>query len=232
MNVSDIDQEIQDHGFANTTTAARRLAYINDAIWDVCSRVQWPFLEKTIALTFNGSSAAPTNWPTDFKSVQAMVNTTTGATIMPERVDFLDKRNALNLTEAGDPVWYYFRGSGGTSSGDVSGGPGQPAVCNFWPIPPSGQSVQMRYLAQHPQVSAGTTESGIWIPPQHHRVIVLGALWKCYDQEDDPGMATRFQQLFEARIESMKRDVFQRQVDRPERIYVIGYDDYDLDYYY
>jgi hypothetical protein len=231
VNVTDITQELTDHGFGNTVPSARQIWFINDTIWDICSRDKWPFLEKTVTLTFAGNSATASNWPSDFKAVMSMVDTSNGSVIQPERVEFLDKRNALNLTQSGDPVWYSFIGTGGTSAGD-SGSPGEPAVCNFWPLPGGNTTVQMRYLAQHPQVTSLTTESGILIPPQHHRVISLGTLWKCFDMEDDPEMATRYQQLYEARIEAMKRDIFMRQYDRPDRIYVIGYDDYDLDYYY
>ena len=232
MNVADITQELSDHGFANTVSPTRQVWYINDTIWDICSREKWPFLEKTLTLTFDGTNAFPSNWPSDFKATLDMVNPGTGMVIMPELVDYTDKRNAMNLTQGGDPLYYYFVGSGGTSTGDSESPIGDSAVCSFWPIPSSGTSLQMRYVCQHPQVSANTTESGILLPPQHHRVISLGALWKCFDQEDDPEMATRYQQLYEARIQSMKQDIFMRQYDRPQRIYVIGYDDHDADYYY
>lgn len=232
MQVSDITQELADHGFGNTVTTTRQLWFINDTIWDICSREKWPFLEKSVTLTFSGSSATATNWPSDFKATLSMVNTANGQVVQPERVEFLDKRNAMNLTQGGPPVWYFFIGSGGTSAGDAEAPVGDSAACNFWPIPGSGDVVLMRYMAQHPQVAANTTESGILIPPQHHRAISLGALWKCFDQEDDPDMAMRYQTLYENRIESMKRDIFMRQYDRPDRVYVIGYDDYDQDFYY
>lgn len=232
MNVSDITTELGDHGFGNVVSPTRQLWFINDTIWDICSRDKWPFLEKTVTLNFAGGVDTPSNFPPDFKAVVSMVNTATGDVIMPERPEFLDKRNAQTLTQPGSPVWYFFQGSGGTSTGDSEAPPGDVAVCHFWPVPAPSDILQMRYLCQHPQVAANTTEAGILIPPQHHRAIALGALWKCFDMEDDPEMATRYQQLYEARIESMKRDIFMRQYDRPERIYVIGYDDYDLDYYY
>jgi hypothetical protein len=231
MQVSEIITELGDHGFANTINSTRQLWFINDTIWDICSREKWPFLEKTATLSFNGSTGTPTNWPADFKAVEAIVDTGTGQVLQAERVEFLDKRNANNLNLHGDPVWYYLRGSGGTSASDPDAGTGAPTVATFWPIPGVTSSLQMRYIAQHPYVAANAVETAIWIPPQHHRVIVLGALWKCFDLEDDPEMAMRYQQLFETRIESMKRDIFLRQYDRPDRIYVLGDDDYALDYF-
>ena len=232
MTVADIITELGDHGFANTVSSARQIWFINDTIWDICSREKWPFLEKTVNLTFAGGSATAANWPSDFKSTLSMVNTNTGIVVQPERQEYVDKRNALNLTQAGSPVFYSFIGSGGTSSGDAEAPIGDSAVCNFWPIPLATDTIQMRYVAQHQQVDSSTTESGILIPPQHHRVISLGTIWKCLDMEDDPTMATRYQQLYETRIESMKRDIFMRQYDRTDRVYVIGYDDYDHDFYW
>ena len=231
MTVADIIQELADHGFGNTVPTTRQVWFINDTIWDICSRERWPFLEKSVNLTFAGGVATAANWPSDFKAALSMVNTNIGTVVQPERQEFVDKRNALQITQAGSPIFYSFIGSGGTSTGDP-GAPGDLAVCNFWPIPLSSDTITMRYLAQHPQVTSGTIESGILIPPQHHRAISLGTIWKCLDMEDDPNLAMRYQNLYEARIESMKRDVFMRQYDRPDRVYVIGYDDNDSDFYW
>jgi hypothetical protein len=232
VTIADVIAELADHGFGNTVSSTRQIWFINDTIWDICSRERWPFLEKTVNLTFAGGSATATNWPSDFKAALSMINTSTGTVVSPERQDFVDKRNILLLTQAGSPVFYSFVGSGGTSAGDAEAPVGDVAVANFWPIPLSSDTLTMRYLAQHPQVTAGTTESGILIPPQHHRVISLGSIWKCLDLEDDPNLAMRYQNLYETRIESMKRDVFIRQYDRPDRVYVIGYDDNDSDFYW
>jgi len=64
MDVSEIIDDLEDHGFEDTSEA-RKLAALNDTLWDVTGREPWPFLEKSVALSFNGSSSTPTNLPSD-----------------------------------------------------------------------------------------------------------------------------------------------------------------------
>lgn len=210
MDVQDIIDELVDHGFSDTSST-RKVAYINDTVGDICSRGAWPFLEKSIDLTFNGSAANPSNFPSDFRAVIALYDPSTGVALMPLRLDQASKTYGLDLGVSGTPTAYYFLAN-------------QLRVFN---IPSASQTLTMRYLALHPVLTETSVEADILIPPRHHRTIIMGTLWKLYDMEDDPELAVRFEQHYENRINTMRDDVMMRQFDRPEQIAVLDEDDWD-----
>lgn len=210
MDVASMLSELDDHGFEDTLTS-RKVEILNDTISDVCSRMPWPFLETTnAALTVDQSTGQVTS-PTDIKQVLVLVDTTTGTSLSPERMDVMTKAYSTQLAQGGNPYLYYFIG-------------GQLYV---YPIP-SAPTLTLRYLKVHPTVDQSTTEAGILLPPRHHRVLVLGTLFKLYTMEDDTELAPVFQQQYEDRIARMTEDLMRMQYDRPDRIYVTDeYDDVD-----
>jgi hypothetical protein len=214
MDVSEILSELVDHGFEDTSTE-RKLAKINDAIWDIESREPWPFLEKTVALNFDGSSPTPTNMPSDFKTVLWLYDTMNGVTIWPERLSTIRDRYGNQLNQVGSPASYYFIGN----------------TLRLYPVPPASTGrIHMDYVATQPEVNANTTSSQILIPARHHQAIVLGALWRLYKMEDDPENGNMFQIDYENRIQQMREDLFRRQYQRADQIYVIDEDEI-FDYY-
>lgn len=210
-NVSDWLQELTDHGFEDTTDT-RKLVAINDTLADVCSREPWPFLEKTLQFSFDGTSGKPSNFPTDFKALVTLTDPSTGRTINHERRDVLQKRYASQWSLVDIPVYFYM----------------ESGVARAYPIPTSGYKLDSLYLATHPVVTSATLEAEILIPPRHHRVVPIGALYKLYAMEDDPENSSLFKAEYEDRIQKMREDLSHLQYDRPDRIWVTDADDWDI----
>jgi hypothetical protein len=210
MDVADMYSELNDHGFTDTGTP-RKLGMLNDALYDAAARESWPHLETSANLTFDGSSQVATNQPADLGSVMELVDLTNGNRPLEwVRLDVLDKQG-VDHTQTGTPLYYFFLGD----------------EIHFWPIPPASTSIRLRYYRIPAPLVDGMLSASIDWPVPHHRVLVLGALFRLYDLEDDPELAVRFQQHFEQRIQVAVGDQFQRQVDRPDRIYMDPWFDYD-----
>lgn len=191
MDMAAIMEELADHGF-NDTSEQRKLDVINDTYFDVCSREAWPFLEKQINLSFTGNDTA-SNFPADFSKLISLVEPTTGSVIKPTRLD--DFANNFTLvTDTGAALRYYFLGNS----------------LRINPKPPSGSTLVLNYTANPEPLVPASDESDILIPPRHHRVLSLGSLVKLYLMEDDPELAQAFQAQFEARIQTMRADLWQR----------------------
>lgn len=212
MDVADMLDEIDDHGFTDTDVD-RKLAMLNDSMYDAASRDSWPFMEETVTLTFSGSSAVPSNLPADFERPVSLVRTADKVKLTPVRYEIVDQWGA-DLTESGQPLYYYLLAD----------------QLNVWPVPGASETLRMRYIKTPATLTAGTLSAAIDWPVRHHRVIVLGALFKLYDMEDDPELAVRFQQQYEQRIQQMAGDVFSRQLDRPDVIYTDPWFDGDFDW--
>jgi hypothetical protein len=210
-DIADLIDELNEHGFEDTVTE-RKVAVLYDTIADICAREPWPFLEKNITLTFNGTNPYASNWPADFSKGLAITRAADGRTIQWERRETIKKRYANTLTQVGIPEWYYFLGG----------------RAQFLPIPSAGETLDMDYIATHPTITVDTEEAEILIPARHHRVIAVGALYKLYMLEDDPELAQVFRAEYEARLQTMREDLSRLQYDRPDRILVLDWDENDL----
>lgn len=210
MNVTDLISELNDHGFTDTQTT-RKMALINDTVWDVCSREPWPFLEGTTTLTFDGINSTPTNTPADFHQVIDAVDSQASMPLQPLRADYVEKTfMGPSFSAVGNPQGYYFDGD----------------KLRFYPTPVASSTVWMRYLRLQPALGNSDLEAAILIPPRHHRVVILGTLWKLYDLEDDTELSARFEQHYENKLIQMRNDVWMKQYDRPDRIAVVDDDDF------
>lgn len=209
MTVQEIIDELTDHGFEDTSTA-QKLRVVNDTMWDIESREPWPYLEKTVALSFDGTSPAPSDMPTDFKAVLWLYDNTNGVSIWPERLSTIRDRAATQITLVSDPIYYYFVG----------------LQLRLWPIPAAATDrYQLDYIATQPELNETHVDADILIPPRHHRVIVLGSLWRLYKMEDDPENGNMFQIDYENKIMQMREDLFRRQYQRADQIFVVDEDD-------
>lgn len=207
--------ELSDHGFSDETTG-RKVAMLNDTLWDIESRGNWPWLEKTATLDFDGTNPNPTNIPTDFKTVLWLYDNTNGTTIWPERWSTIRDRHGNQINQVDNPVSYYFVGS----------------QLRLWPVPVASTGrFQLDYQAAQTAITETSPESALLLPPQHHRVVVLGALWRLYKMEDDPENGAMFQQDYEDRIKRMADDLYTRQLQRADQIFVIDEDDEYLNLY-
>jgi hypothetical protein len=209
MDVAEIITKLDSAGFEDTDEADK-LDVINDTLWDIDSRALWPYLEKTIALNFDGSSPTATNMPTNFKAAIWLHDTTNGMTIWPERLSTVRDRHGAQISQVSDPVLYYFLGDS----------------LRLWPVPPATTGrFQLDYFAQQPELAADDLEADILLPKRHHRAILLGALWRLYEVEDDPEQGSVFNQRYELRIAQMLADLNVRQHQRADQIFVIDEDD-------
>lgn len=209
MDVSEIIDRLEGMGFEDTPDNDKMDA-INDTIWDIESREQWPWSIKSQNLTFDGSSPTPTNMPTDFKSVKWLTDTTSGNTIWWERLDTIRSRYGANLDKLGEAQCFYFLGD----------------TIRFYPIPAASTTrYLMDYYAQQPELTTTDVEASIYLPKRHHRVIVFGAAAKLYQTEDDPEQASANKADFEQRILTMANDLIKKQYVNPDQIFVIDEDD-------
>lgn len=212
MDVTEIIAELDDHGFADTSTE-RKLSAINFAIKNLSQRRAWPFLEKVVAITFDGTSPVPVDTPADLRTVMKLIDTTTGRRIRPQRVDDMEEKYGSQLTVAGDPFFYYFEGT----------------ELRIFQVPGVGQSLRLRYLRTAPAVVEGGDEATIVVPPDYHEAIIFRALMRLYDLDDDPELAGRFEAHYENVLAQMTEALVTQQKDAPDFIHVVDDDDWDYD---
>lgn len=211
MDAPAIIAELDDHGFADTSST-RKVAHINATYWRICGFKPWPFLEKTVALNFDGSSPTPTNMPTDFKAVQSIWGP--DGPIHHERIETLRRAYGTDMTTVGQPIYFYFLAN----------------TLRFYPVPPAGTgTLQLDYIHRPAALTAVSTEGDIVIPLQYHRLLVTGTLTKLYRMEDDPDNAAWAADEFKELFNEMFADMWQRQFDRPDRVFVTDPEEYDYD---
>lgn len=192
MDMSEIVSELTDHGFEDTSLA-RKVAVVNDTYFDLCSREAWPFLEKQASLSFTGGDT-PAFQPSDFSKVISLVNPTSGQVLVSTRLDDFAQSFSTSAANVAAPFRYYFVAN----------------QIHVYPTPPAGTSLSLNYVSKPPELTDTSVEADILIPAQHHRTLVMGALAKLYLMEDDPELASAFNAMFEARIQTMRADVWTR----------------------
>lgn len=209
MTPAEIVTFIDGHGFTDTSSTDKYAA-INDAAWDIYSREPWPFLEKSVTLAFDGSSATPTNVPSDFKSVLSIIDTQFPRRLYPIRIEDFRSQLGNVSSQSGDPLYYYRLAE----------------TLFVWPIPPSSHTTSvMAYLARPAVLTDASAEAAILLPREHHMAIVDGALARLYFQDDDPEMAADRRNAFEQRLVTMRTDIWKTQWDRADTIEITDIDD-------
>jgi hypothetical protein len=210
--VNDILEVLNDHGFTDTSLATK-LSFLNATLRNFNSRAPWSFLETTLNLTFNGSSATPTNLPSNFRAAKVIVSVSDSRPLEPMRVENLEKGARGLITETGEPLFYYFIGR------DL----------RFAPIPPSTFTARMTFLQRQLAVDENSDSTDILLPTDFWDVIVLGTLVRLYDLEDDPELSMRMQQHYEEGIQTAREELSVLQYDRPDLIVMGDWDDYDYE---
>lgn len=202
--------ELDDHGFADTGES-RKVAVINDTLWDIESRHPWPFLEtEDTAFSLTADDNAPT-LPTGFSKMLSFTIPDLALVLQPMRLDTATKSLAGKEDETGIPYLYYFVGS----------------ELRIWKTPSETFTAKIRYLQTQTELTAASVETDILLPARHHRLAVLGSLYKLYTMEDDPELARAFLDQYETRLELIREDLFKRQYDRPDRIADVWGSDFD-----
>lgn len=201
-SLQDMLSELADHGFQDESQT-RLIGMLNDAYFDVCSRLPWPFLEKrnTSVTTTNGNPSI--SMPADFAQVLSLTYPSATGVVQWTRLDDFQKRYVGQENQAGQPVLYYMIG------GQI----------NLWPVPDQAYTLILNYLS-FPSAMKAAADTPIF-PARHHRVVVLGAAVRLYAMEDDLASAQAFDNWYEQRIATMQRDLYDQQYDRPDMVYDI-----------
>lgn len=214
MTLDEMYTEMELYGFDDLDDD-QKLLLLNESYFDIATREPWPFLEavETIVVpsgqTQITNNTLVTNNVTDVNSVLSFTDTTNMVTMTPERADVIEKEYIVT-TDPGTPSKYYFIGD------------------ELTVYPATTGSTTFRLYYTRTPAAATTTSDTFYVPARHHSIIVYGALVKAFLVNDDPQSAV-FQNMFEARYQQMRADVWMNQYDRPERIGVIT-DSYDWSY--
>lgn len=209
MTVQDIINELNDHGFTDESTTAK-VRVIQHTIWDIENRQPWSWLEKTATLDYDGTTDVPTDFPTDFRDALALKDMTTSRRVRYVRLEEFEDMVGTAYTQTGNPQVYYFEAD----------------TLKVWPVPPAGYQLKLRYIRTSTAVADVSPENAISLPPRFHRLISYGSLWRLYDMEDDPELATRFETHYENGLTQMREAMEARQYDRPDHIVMADPDDY------
>jgi hypothetical protein len=218
MDVEAMIDELEDHGFDDASDE-RMLAVLNDAYWDACAREPWPFLEKTVVLSFDDDSGGTSDeWPTDFRAAFTMAVTTGNTISSASKVkrmrydDWLEQYGAT--TASGIPLVWYTIGN----------------TAYFYPTPSSDIKITMGYLQQPAALADATAETDIVIPVAFHRsVIVNGALFKLYAMEDDTDIAPTFETYYERGLQNMREYCWRKDYSTQDIVHPVDIDDLGLD---
>jgi len=214
VTLDDMYTEMELYGFDDLDDD-QKLLLLNEAYFDIATREPWPFLEDVAPITVPAAQSQITNNAlvtgnvTNLNSVLSFIDTTNSITMTPERGDVIEKEYVV-AAYTGTPTKYYFVGD------------------ELFVYPPTDSVINYRLYYTKTPVAATTTSDTFLIPARHHSIIVYGALVKAFLVNDDPQSAV-FQNMFEARYQQMRADVWMNQYDRPERIGVIT-DSYDWSY--
>lgn len=206
------------YGFADANSADL-VDMTNEVYHDICGLEPWPFLEKQITLTFDGTTGVPTNSPSDFRAAISLNDSATAVPLQPMRVEEHYRNHSSNLTLKGDPLFYFFVPN---------------KTLNVYPIPSSSlgnNNLILTYLFDEADLTANSVSADIVLPSKYHFAIVYGVLSMLYLEEDDEAQSDYFQNRMDRKIDRMRRDLWTRNFDRPDTIDILSDDTayYDSD---
>ena len=159
----------------------------------------------------NNSAGVGTYTEHSVNTVLSFLDVSNDIVMVPERADVIEK-NYRVANDTSTPNKYYFVGD------------------DMFVYPAINGSPTMRlYFLQLPVAATATSGTSAWlIPSRHHSIVLYGALVKAFLVNDDP-QATMFQNMFEARYQQMRNDLWIQQYDRTDRVHVVS-DAYDWNY--
>ena len=201
MNVQNIIDELASYGFEDIPDA-EKVRIINDVIADVCSREPWPFLQQEVT-NATVDAAGKVGNIADLGAILFIVDTTTGMKLKWLRWDEFTERFALQLTLAGDPYLYFFKGD------DLY----------VYPIDTT-PTLRIGYVKTPAVVVQADAESAIAIPARHHWMIIEGALVKLFAIDDDAENVQVHKLSFDERLQTMRQDMWKQQYDTTDTIKV------------
>jgi hypothetical protein len=214
MDVDELFDSLDVHGFEDVEVVEKEKV-LNDVVQEIFSESPWPFLDTFETVDAAGAGVDSTGKVTTtipFTAIRYIRNNS-----YPERGirwvredDLVDA--AIDFTEEDIPTCFYFVGS------DLY----------LWPIPTSG-TFRVGMVQVQDDLTAASVESDILLPARHHRILLLGMLFKLHSQEDDAENALMFKQQFDEKLVRMRNDLFKQQYDRSDFMRIYGWGDDDMD---
>lgn len=217
MDVSELLEIVDEQGFDDVDVDIK-VNYIQMAIDDICGAAPWPFLDGTITMdAANG---------THFDQATGEMKQLTGVAraiskIVPLGTSFTQRirwirrdehldQHSQNLLETGNPSNYFMFGE----------------KFYLFPIPSSG-TFQIDYVRIHPAITSASPETDILIPARRHEAILLRTIYRLYAQDEDHESAGAFKAQYDEYILMMREDMFKKQYDTPDTIFVTDPDDFN-----
>lgn len=192
-------------------TDTQKLEALNSVYHDVLARENWPFLQASVSLTFDGTGMTPTNDPGDINAVLLAVRND-GWQLDPWRLDDFYQTYASQLTTVNQPFIYFFE------AGQIK----------CFPVPNSTDTVLVKYQRVAPDLDLTTASGQILLPSRYHRsVLVMGTLAQLALMQDDTEMMAAYQGAAERAILNMTDDLLREQFDRTDFIHVNDPDNWD-----
>lgn len=170
-------------------SAVEWLAYVNDTYMDVVADADWPFLEgRTTDLTVTAGEGE-VDLPTDVYRVTAVYSATDKMPLapIPGRAEFRryfpDPENGLGM-----PLYYRLRSN----------------VLEVYPHASADTVLHVDTVVPPAAIETGTEPV---FPEQYHRILVLGALAKAHEDDENPAQVAVYQGRYERLLAAMKTDL-------------------------
>lgn len=181
--------------FGDTTnriiTDTEWLDYLNDAYMEVvAAEPNWPFLETRTTNLVVTAGTGEVALPTDVWRVTAVYNATDGIPLapIPGQAQFRSYFPSPS-SNPGIPLWYRLRGS----------------TLEVYPYASAATTLHVDHPAPPAALNAGGDEPAF--PEHHHRLLVVGALAKAYEDypdKDVPNAPALYEARFQRGIEKMR----------------------------
>ena len=209
MNLGEIIAEIKRYGFGTGTghddTTIKAL--INTSQSEILSAATWPFTQKSVspAIAPNSEYISAPSDISKIESIYIELGATKRKLIRVSPADFLELE-AAPITSG--PSLYYTIFSSSLLENNAS--PGD--KIKILPTSTSGQVATIWYSRQAPLLDSSTDSP--FIPVRYHYMLVDGALARLYSSTDQPDQARAAEERFNARLEQMKNDLLDTNLDR------------------
>lgn len=208
MNLGEITAEIKRYGFGSGTghTDDTIKALINTSQSEILSAATWPFAQTSSSVTVGANSDTATA-PSDLSKIEAFyINTgsTKRKLVRISPADYLELE--ASQTTTGPSLYYSVFSSSLLSSGSAGD------QIKLLPKSTSSQTGTIWYSRQAPLLNSSGDIP--FIPVRYHYILVDGALARLYGSTDQPDQAKAAEERVAARLEQMKSDLLDTNLDR------------------
>lgn len=175
----------RDTGFAIVTDNQWK-DYVNDALADVQAATPfWPWFEATSSVTVSANSHTAA-LPTNVVRVSSVLNDTDDIRMRPYEGASEHVADDPADTWTGPPTYYRVYGT----------------TLYVYPKPTASTSVKLEYTVSSSELSSDSDLPPF--PAEFHRILVVGALAKAYEDDANAPMAQVYDANFTALLEGLK----------------------------